>query len=208
MKWYRVIILATIAFLLVGIIWIGVSRPSLAQAAGNTLTIHILGATNPPGFSPSLLSVHVNDTVVFLNDATPATTYSVVADDQSFASPPIAPGQQWTITFSQPGAHEYHVPAYASQMVGLLLVVASSVPLAPSPIPGGVETQIAQDKAQAAKTAQSSTAPASSLPLGLIVGGLGGLVLLLGIVMFFVLRSRQHQKAAALVPREPQPPTQ
>jgi plastocyanin len=187
-----------------GIVWVGVSRPLPAQAAGNTLTIHILGASNPPGFSPALLSVHVNDTVVFLNDASPAATYSVVADDQSFASPPIAPGQQWTITFTQPGAHEYHDPAYASQMVGELLVVASSVSLAPSPIPGGVETEIAQDKPQATQAAQSS--PTSSLPFGLIVGGLSGVVLILGIVLFFVIRSRQRQKIASFLPRDSQPP--
>jgi hypothetical protein len=69
-----------------------------AWAAGNTITVHITGTKHPPGFRPFLVTVHINDTIAFLNDAQPAATYRLAADDQSFASPPIGPGQQWSVT--------------------------------------------------------------------------------------------------------------
>jgi hypothetical protein len=85
--------------------------------------------------------------------------------------------------------------------------VASSFPQnLTDPALNSATLNLAESIKKFAEGSQSSTAPVSSLPLGLIVGGLGVLVLL-GIMLFFVLRSRQ-QKVAALEPRRPHPPPQ
>lgn len=141
---HRLVAITGVFCLVMRISSTGFSRPLVARAEKNTITIQIAGITQPSGFLPALLTVHVHD-VVFLNDANPAATYSVVGNDQSFASPPLAPGQQWSTTFTTPEVHDYTDPAYSSQLFGELIVVAASVQLLPTPQPGAVETALAQD---------------------------------------------------------------
>ena len=189
--------LSAICSLVVGMTLNGFPRPVVARAE-TTITIHITGSTQPPGFLPALLSVHVHDTVVFLNDATPLAPYSVVASDQSFASPPIAPGQQWTTTFTTPGVYDYTDPAYASQMFGELVVVPASVQLLPTPQPGAVATALAKDQTALA-SAPTTTSPATHpqrVPFMVILAGLGGLLLVGSIVLVLLIRARHRQKAA------------
>lgn len=197
-----VFVLSGILCCIVVIAWTGFFRPSMARADTTTITIEITGIASPPGFLPALLSVHVHDTVVFLNDANPAATYSVAATDQSFASPPIAPGQQWATTFTTPGVYDYTDPAHASQMYGELVVAPASVQLLPTPQPGAVATALAQDQGTPAPTpattATSLLPPAQRTPLlPLLLGGLGGLVGVIIIVLLVVqFRSRRRHKAA------------
>ncbi len=121
--------------------------PPIAQAAGEAVTIHILGSAQPPGFFPALLTVHVYDTVIFNNQASPTSSFSIVADDGAFSSPAIAPGKQWIVTFNTPGEHEYHPSTKVSRMVGVIIVVPNSVSLLATPAPGSEATVLALIKA-------------------------------------------------------------
>ena len=119
----------------------------IARAAGETVTIQITGSAQPPGFLPALLSVHIYDTVIFTNQASPASSYSIVADDGTFSSPAIAPGKQWIVTFNTPGEHEYHTSTHSQRMVGVIIVVPNSVSLLPTPVSGIEATVVALVKA-------------------------------------------------------------
>lgn len=121
--------------------------PRNVRAATDTATIQITGLLQPPGYAPVVLAVHVYDTIVFSNMALPAASYTVVSDDGSFSSPPIAYGSQWTVTFNSPGTHQYHDALANQRMVGVILVVAGSVSLLPTPAPAAQATVLAYIKA-------------------------------------------------------------
>lgn len=126
-----------------------------AHAQGETATIQIVGPT--PGFSPALLTVHVFDYVIFINQTSPAANVSIAADDGTFSSPAIASGKQWATTFNSPGAYEYHDTAKPPHMVGEIIVVASSVTLLTTPAP--------QIEATALALIQSGKTPPDNLAL-------------------------------------------
>lgn len=110
--------------------------PRQSQAAsGQTVTIQITGSTHVPGFSPPLTTVHVNDTIVFVNQAFPAASYSISADDGSFSSPSLSPGMRWETQFGSSGTHTFRDRSLPQQMVGEILVVDASVALLPTPVP-------------------------------------------------------------------------
>ncbi len=71
------------------------SARAYARAESQTITILIVGAQQPPGFSPSVVTAQVGDTLAFQNASNTPATYTIVASDNSFHSPPIAPGGQW-----------------------------------------------------------------------------------------------------------------
>ena len=119
--------------------------PQSAKAIGETTFVQITGPAQPPGFSPALLTIHLYDTVIFVNSST--TPYAVTSTDGSFSSPAIPIGQQWRVTFSNLGAHEYHATQAAQSMVGEILVVENSVSLLPTPVPQVEATVIALIKA-------------------------------------------------------------
>ncbi len=104
------------------------------QALGESITVQITGAAQPPGFLPALLTVHLYDTIVFVNQSAPAATYAIAAQDGSFASPAIAHGEQWAVTVNATGPHPYSVSS-VSTMVGEIFVVANTVSLLPTPLP-------------------------------------------------------------------------
>ncbi len=118
-----------------------------ARAAGETIIIQITGPAQPPGFLPALATVHVYDTVIFVNQTSPAISSSVVADDGAFSSPTIAPGKQWIVAFNTPGEHEYHTSSHSLRMVGVIIVVPNAVSLLPTPAPGMEATVITMIKA-------------------------------------------------------------
>jgi plastocyanin len=109
---------------------------SVVQArTSKTVIVQINGSKRPSGFFPAFLTVHVNETVVFVNQAFPKNAYSVVAVDGSFSSPPIPVDQRWKVSFTSPGTHEYRSQSAPVQMVGVLLVVNADVALLPVPNP-------------------------------------------------------------------------
>ena len=116
------------------------SQPALAQ--GNTFIVTILGSSQQPGFAPDLLTVHIYDTVVFVNSA--AAPIAITAADSSFASPAISPGKQWKVTFNSAGAFEYHDNSNpAPHIFGEIVVVPDTVALLPPPAPAAQQTAIA-----------------------------------------------------------------
>lgn len=56
-------------------------------------------------FTPNVVRVAVGGKVRFVNKG--AKTYSIVAQDGSFASPPIAPGAAWIYDATTPGSFNY-----------------------------------------------------------------------------------------------------
>lgn len=100
----------------------------------------VTGAAAPPGtvimplgvgsntalnFSPATITVIIgqNNTVTFANkDQAPHT---VTADDGSFNSGNLNPGESWTYTFNTPGTFHYHC-TYHSWMTGTVVVLAGS----------------------------------------------------------------------------------
>lgn len=78
---------------------------------------------NSPGFMPSTITVviGVNNTVVWTNDDT--APHTVTANDGSFSSGNLNPGDSFTITFSTPGTYTYHCN-YHPWMKGTIIVKA------------------------------------------------------------------------------------
>lgn len=108
---------------------------SSTGSAATTVTVNIpAGASNPsgaPGYSPDTLTVviGVNNTVTFVNqDSAPHT---VTANDSSFNSGNLNPGQSWTNTFTTPGTFGFHC-IYHSWMKGTIIVKGNPVPEFPN----------------------------------------------------------------------------
>jgi plastocyanin len=179
----------------------------ITKAAGETATIVIQGATAPPGFLPSFLTVHIYDTIVFVNHSSPPANYAVSASDGSFSSPAIAPDQQWKVAFTTIGVHEFYSVSAPQRMVGELLVVDNAVSLLPTAVPFVSATAIAliqaghvppDDLLMAAATPTSITkqavkkTSATALPLYVPIAlALMG-VLLLSVLAYLLSRGRSH----------------
>ena len=56
-------------------------------------------------FSPGDVTVSVGTTVTWTNNDQEAHT--VTADDHSFGSPPLSPGDKYYFTFTKPGTYHY-----------------------------------------------------------------------------------------------------
>jgi len=57
-------------------------------------------------FVPAVAKIYTGTCAQFTNDD--SVPRSVVADDNTFASPLISPGQHWVLCLSTPGTHNYH----------------------------------------------------------------------------------------------------
>jgi len=181
--------------------------PQRATAIGDVTIVQINGAGQLPGFTPALLTIHMYDTVVFVNRA--PTPYAVTAADTSFSSPAIPAGQQWHVTFGSVGAHEYHTTESPQRMSGEILVVANSVSLLPTPVPQVEATALAIIKAgkhppdvivlpatpTPALTRKAHTTDVPFAPPLLFIGG-GVLLLLVVLLLIFGIYAlyRRHQK--------------
>jgi plastocyanin/uncharacterized membrane protein len=73
-------------------------------------------------FDPPTVSVKVGDTVQWKNED--IFTHTVTADDSSFDSGPIAPGQSWTGIFKVPGMFGYHCRPHPNMAAQLVVVSA------------------------------------------------------------------------------------
>lgn len=184
-----------------------------AHAQGEIATIQIVSST--PGFSPALLTVHVFDYVIFINQTSPSANVTIAADDGAFSSPAIASGKQWATTFNSPGAYEYHDSTNPPHMIGEIVVVASSVTLLTTPAPQVEATAIALIQSgktppdnlalitptptttTSARPQGSTTLPlVSNVPPWLIAPLLLGesvLLLLIFIVSFLLIRSYRRR---------------
>ena len=205
--------------------------PQHVAAIGETTVVQINGPSQPPGFSPALLTIHIYDTVIFVNHTN--TAYAVSSTDGSFSSPDIPAGQQWRVTFGSVGGHEYHTTEAPQRMVGEILVVSDAVSLLPTPMPQVEATVVTLIKAgkhppdvivlpvTATPIAKHTASPVSILntflsPLILSIGG--GVLLAFILIFLSVLLYRRHAKRIRdeeemdtlleeIVPKKPVAPT-
>ena len=179
------------------------------QAAGETATIQINGPLHPPGFFPAITTIHVDDYVTFINQASPPATFILSDANGDFNSPAIAPGKEWTTTFSSPGAYEYHEIASSPRMVGMVVVVANSISLLPTPAPQVEATAIAlietgktpsdnlaipTPTSATATRLPSTPAGSESLPLLLFFSSLLVVFILIILLLIRTLRRRRLRK--------------
>src|SRR5205085_5168760 len=73
-----------------------------AAAGADTKTVQIVKS----GFTPAATTITVGDSVTWKNADT--DNHQVVANDGSFASPVLKPGESFTQTFSKAGRVNYH----------------------------------------------------------------------------------------------------
>lgn len=110
----------------------GYSTSTTHTTSGNaptSVSVNIVpgagGNTSSKGFSPSTIAVvmGVNNTVIWTNnDSSPHT---VSANDGSFESGNLAPGQTYSYTFPAPGTYTYHCQ-YHPWMVATVVVKAAA----------------------------------------------------------------------------------
>ena len=98
----RIISLSLACVLLMGAILFGCSKSSTPAMNSNPNTVSIKNTT----FSPGTLNVTTGTTVTWINND--ATTHTVTADDGSFNSENITPGNSFKHTFSAIGTVSYH----------------------------------------------------------------------------------------------------
>jgi plastocyanin len=89
-------------------------------------------ATSKPGtvvhirddaFTPASITVHVGDSVTFVNDDDDAHT--ATADDGSWDSEGLNQGEKWTHTYAKAGTIKYHCTVHP-MMHGIVVVKAGS----------------------------------------------------------------------------------
>jgi len=93
------------------------SSPAIASAKPAAV-VHVKDFS----FKPPKVTVHVGDTVLFVNDDGDAHT--VTADDKSFDSGGLDTGDTWTRTFTKPGTYTYFC-ALHPYMKGEVIVLAA-----------------------------------------------------------------------------------
>jgi plastocyanin len=81
---------------------LAVTLTAAAPAAAATVSVQITKS----GFTPSTFTVNRGDKVTWHN--ADKADHQVVADDGSFASPILKPGQSWTATLNTAGTFRYH----------------------------------------------------------------------------------------------------
>lgn len=79
---------------------------SVAAASAATVTVQIKAT----GFSPSTLTINHGDKITWHN--ADRVNHQVVANDGSFASPILKPGQSWTFAYSVAGTFGFHDALY------------------------------------------------------------------------------------------------
>src|SRR6202165_4230061 len=81
----------------------------VAAAGADTKTVQIVKS----GFTPSSTTINAGDSVNWKNADT--DNHQVVANDGSFASPVLKPGESFAQTFSKSGKVSYHDSLFANR---------------------------------------------------------------------------------------------
>jgi plastocyanin len=96
----------------------GVQTQVPPNNAGSSGTDNI--AISGFAFSPTSLTIHAGDTVVWTNQD--YASHTIVSDDgTSFTSPSVAQGQTYSHTFTTPGNFSYHCSIHPG-MRGIIIV--------------------------------------------------------------------------------------
>ncbi|MCA9879265.1 MAG: cupredoxin domain-containing protein [Thermomicrobiales bacterium] len=126
----------------------------LAQA--ETVTVEV-GAD---GFSPQEVTVPAGTTVVWTNSG--ASLESVVADDGSFDSFRLDPGEQFSFTFDTPGEFTYS-STFGSGATGTVIVTGADSASSPTAVPAGTEAPVASVASTAGESRELLPAEQSRL---------------------------------------------
>ena len=97
---------------------------TVSSPTTQTVKVDMKGAAgnpNSPGFSPSTITVVIglNNTVDWINDD--SVPHTVTANDGSFSSGNLNPGDSYSFTFTSPGTYTYHC-SYHPWMKGTVIV--------------------------------------------------------------------------------------
>lgn len=180
-------ILTSLLGTLAGAYFLLLPANSALAVKDDTATILITGTKHPSGFLPDLITVHVRQRVVFVNQSDPPASYQVVADNHAFSSPSIAPDQQWSVSLNAAGIFEYHDPSRPN-MVGELIVVSASTSLLPPPDLKAEATALAALNSQQSLS-RSTTMQMAEFPIPLlIIGGIIAAIFIVFISLVIILR--------------------
>jgi plastocyanin len=137
--------------------------------AATTKTVQITDT----GFGPPTLEVESGDTVVWTNDGT--ATHDVSADDGTFQSGPMSPGQTFTFVFETQGTFVYRSTTDSS-LTGSIMVGGDAVGSAQSASPFVATDNVPATAGAASPDAFAYTGAAESIALAV----LGTVALLFG----------------------------
>lgn len=90
-------------------IFLGVSLLLFFLAPVAALADDVMVHVGHNRIDPAEVTIRVGDSVVFHNLDEMPGGHTIVADDGSFESPPLAKDQSWTHTFDAPGTVAYHI---------------------------------------------------------------------------------------------------
>jgi LPXTG-motif cell wall-anchored protein len=124
---------AGVAALVISLTGIGIAAAQAAPAdAATTRNVSIVGLS----FSPRTLTVQPGDTVVWTNNS--GLAHTVTADNGSFDSGSLSPGQTFSHTFSSAGTVPYHCSFHGAAggigMSGTIVVQAAPPPTTAPPV--------------------------------------------------------------------------
>ena len=118
-------------------------------------------------YKPATLTVAQHTAVFWHNDGT--STYTVTADDASFDSGPLNPGDVFGNVFDVAGTFAYHDANDPSGMQGTITVTpvaATPVPTGPTPPPGTLPPDFHTPVPAPTDTPPAETPAASLVPIG------------------------------------------
>jgi plastocyanin len=141
----------------VAVVWMLIG----ASAAGATPVTHQVKIVDF-SFSPSSLSVQKGDTVVWTNHGT--VNHTVTADNGSFNSGSLSPGQSFSHTFTTGGVVAYHCMFHgAAGGIGMSgRITVNGVPIATTTVPTTAAAAPPTTIPAAATTAPPTTATAAA----------------------------------------------
>jgi LPXTG-motif cell wall-anchored protein len=144
-----------------------------SAAAATTHGVSMIGTT----FSPKTLTVQAGDTVIWTNQS--GLAHTVTADDGSFDSGSVQPGQTFSRTFSTAGTVAYHCSFHGAAggigMSGVIVVRSSAPPTtappvttpatapAPSPVPTTAAVAPVPVAASPATAPPTGSAPSATI---------------------------------------------
>jgi plastocyanin len=149
--WVLLALVVTLALPLVSL-----QGASVVQAQEATVAVEV----GPGGFSPQEVTVPAGTSIVWTNRG--AGLESVVADDGSFDSFRLDPGEQFSFTFTAPGEFSYS-STFGSGATGTVIVTEEVASATPTAVPASTETPSVNETSTAGESRELLPAEQSRL---------------------------------------------